>query len=45
MISTVGAFSARLDADSFLITPHRVDRSTLDVADIVLVRHGSCRAG
>ncbi len=41
MISTQGAFSARLDDDAFLITPHRVDRSTLDVRDIVLVRGGS----
>jgi L-fuculose-phosphate aldolase len=41
MISTQGAFSARLDADSFLVTPHRVDRSTLDPAEIVLVRRGS----
>jgi L-fuculose-phosphate aldolase len=40
MISTEGAFSARLDADSFLITPHRVDRQTLNVDDIVLVRRG-----
>ncbi len=40
MISTEGAFSARLDGDSFLITPHRVDRQTLDVHHIVLVRRG-----
>lgn len=40
MISTEGAFSVRLDADSFLITPHRVDRHTLDVHEIVLVRRG-----
>ena len=45
MISTQGAFSARLDDESFLITPHRVDRSTLDVADIVLVSAGARRAG
>ncbi len=43
MISTVGAFSARLDADSFLITPHRVDRQTLEPHDIVLVRQGPLR--
>jgi L-fuculose-phosphate aldolase len=41
MISTQGAFSVRLDPESFLITPHRVDRSTLDLADIVLVRRGA----
>jgi L-fuculose-phosphate aldolase len=41
MISTQGAFSARLDAESFLITPRGVDRSRLDVHDIVLVTHGA----
>ena len=45
MISTQGAFSARLDDDSFLITPHGVDRSRLDIADIVLVRDGSPEPG
>ncbi len=45
MISTEGAFSARLDGDSFLITPHRVDRSALDEADIVLVRGGAPEEG
>lgn len=43
MISTQGAFSARVDARSFLITPHRVDRGTLEAEDLVLVRDG--RAG
>jgi L-fuculose-phosphate aldolase len=41
MISTQGAFSARVDAGAFLITPHRVDRSALDLGDIVLVRRGA----
>jgi L-fuculose-phosphate aldolase len=45
MISTQGAFSARLDGDSFLITPHRVDRGTIDLADLVLVRGGIPEAG
>lgn len=45
MISTQGAFSARLDADSFLVTPHRVDRADMQVADLVLVRRGSPEAG
>jgi L-fuculose-phosphate aldolase len=45
MISTQGAFSARLDAGSFLITPHRVDRSTLDLADLVVVRDGAVADG
>jgi L-fuculose-phosphate aldolase len=44
MISTQGAFSARLDAESFLITPHRVDRSALDVHEIVLVSSGTAAA-
>jgi len=45
MISTQGAFSARLDADTFLVTPHRVDRSTLDIADIVRIRRGAAEPG
>jgi L-fuculose-phosphate aldolase len=44
LISTEGSFSARLDADSFLITPNRVDRNTLDLEDIVLVRQGAAEA-
>jgi L-fuculose-phosphate aldolase len=45
MISTVGAFSARLDPDSFLITPHRTDRHDLEPADIVLVSRGRPEEG
>ena len=45
MISTVGAFSARLDDESFLITPHHVDRHDLEPHDIVLVRRGRPEAG
>jgi L-fuculose-phosphate aldolase len=45
MISTEGAFSARLDAESFLITPHRKDRYDLEVDDLVLVRRGIPEAG
>ncbi len=45
MISTQGAFSARVDTDSFLITPRGVDRSSLDVQDIVLVRRGAAEGG
>jgi L-fuculose-phosphate aldolase len=41
MISTQGAFSARLEHDSFLITPHRVDRGMLEPRDIVIVRDGA----
>ncbi len=45
MISTQGAFSARLDSSSFLITCHRGDRQDLDIDDIVLVREGRPEAG
>jgi L-fuculose-phosphate aldolase len=45
LISTEGSFSARLDADSFLITPYRVDRSTLDLEDLVLVSGGAAERG
>jgi L-fuculose-phosphate aldolase len=45
MISTQGAFSARLDAGSFLITPHRIDRGSLEPRDLVLVREGVAEAG
>lgn len=44
-ISSEGTFSARVDADSFLITPYRTDRPTLDVDDFVLVRGGAAEAG
>jgi L-fuculose-phosphate aldolase len=45
MISTEGAFSARLDERSFLITRHHVDRHYLTVDDIVLVRDGKTEKG
>ena len=44
-ISTQGSFSARLEGDSFLITPYQGDRATLDVQDLVLVRDSECEAG
>ena len=44
-ISTGGSFSARVDEDSFLITPSQVDRHVLDVGDLVLVRGGRAEAG
>lgn len=37
LISTEGSFSARLGADSFVISPTQQDRESLDVADLVLV--------
>jgi L-fuculose-phosphate aldolase len=45
LISTEGSFSARLDGDEFLITPYRVDRSTLDLDDLVLVSGGAAERG
>lgn len=45
MISTEGAFSARLDERSFLITHHHIDRHHLTVEDIVLVRDGAAEKG
>lgn len=45
MISTEGVVSARLDENSFLITPTGQDRLTLGVEDIVLVRNSVCEAG
>ena len=38
LISTEGSFSARLGADSFVITPTQQDRELLDVSDLVLVQ-------
>jgi L-fuculose-phosphate aldolase len=45
MISTQGAFSARLDESAFLVTPTRVDRRALGPADVVLVRDGRAESG
>lgn len=44
-ISTAGSFSVRLDADSFLITPHRFDRHSPAPEDLVLVSNGRREAG
>jgi L-fuculose-phosphate aldolase len=45
MISTEGVVSVRLDENSFLITPTGLDRRTLAVEDIVLIRNGVRQAG
>jgi len=45
LISTEGSFSARLDHDSFLITPSQVDRETLDIDDLVLIRGSQSESG
>ncbi len=38
--STWGSFSARVDADAFVVTPSHVDRGGLGVEDLVFVRDG-----
>jgi L-fuculose-phosphate aldolase len=45
MTSTEGTFSARLDADAFLITPYGVDRHAIDLEDLVVVRGGHREPG
>jgi L-fuculose-phosphate aldolase len=45
MISTEGALSARLGDDAFLITPHGVDRSRIELDDVVLVEKGQPEPG
>ena len=45
LISTEGSFSARVDGDSFLITPTQQDRESLNVEDLVLVSDGRREAG
>src|SRR5208283_1566454 len=42
LISKAGSFSARLDNDSFLITPHMLDRSVVELEDFVLISKGMC---
>jgi L-fuculose-phosphate aldolase len=42
MTSTEGTVSARVDAESFLISPYGVDRSYLEESDFVLI-HGGAR--
>jgi L-fuculose-phosphate aldolase len=45
IISTQGSFSARIDDQSFLITPHDLDRHTIGLQDMVLVRGGAAEPG
>jgi L-fuculose-phosphate aldolase len=45
MISTEGVVSARVDADSFLITPTGCDRGSVEIEDLVLIREGRREAG
>jgi L-fuculose-phosphate aldolase len=45
MISTEGVVSARLDHNSYLITPTGIDRRSLTAQDIVLVKNGLRESG
>jgi L-fuculose-phosphate aldolase len=45
LISTEGSFSARLDSESFLITPTQRDREKLRAEDLVLVMDGQRESG
>lgn len=45
MTSTWGSFSARVDGDTFLITPSGVDRLGLTLADLVVVRDSAREPG
>lgn len=42
---STGTLSARLDANSFLITPHPLDRFSVQPDELVLVRNGRCESG
>jgi L-fuculose-phosphate aldolase len=45
MTSTEGSFSARLEGDSFLITSYRIDRQTVGLDDLTLIRGGRREPG
>ncbi len=45
LVSTQGSFSARLDSESFVITPSRLDRGRVEPDDLVLVVRGAVEAG
>ncbi len=45
LISTEGSYSARVDNDSFLITPTQKDRESLVLEDLVLINCGQREAG
>lgn len=45
MISTEGVVSARVDDESFLITPTGLDRGSLTIEDVVLIRQGKREKG
>jgi L-fuculose-phosphate aldolase len=43
--SATGSFSARIDGQSFLITPHPLDRQTIEPEDLVMIRKGKKQVG
>ncbi len=45
LISTEGSYSARVDRDSFLITPSQQDRELIGIDDFVLVSHDAAEHG
>src|SRR6202035_3068304 len=45
MTSTKGSLSARLDEDSFVITSYRIDRQTIGLEQLTLIRNGRREAG
>lgn len=45
LISTEGSFSARVDAESFVITSHIADRAEVKSDDLVLIRNLKCAPG
>jgi L-fuculose-phosphate aldolase len=45
LVSTAGAFSARLDGDEFLVTPTRRDRLELEPSGVVRATRTACEAG
>lgn len=45
LTSSTGSFSARIDAQSFLITPYHLDRYTVQPEDLVMIRKGKAQFG
>jgi L-fuculose-phosphate aldolase len=45
LISTEGSFSARLDQERFVITPHSFDRPAVELSDLVLISGGKRERG
>ncbi|RKX37042.1 MAG: class II aldolase/adducin family protein [Verrucomicrobia bacterium] len=45
LTGTTGTFSARIDGDSFLITPYPLDRFTIEPEDLVMIRKNKKQLG